>query len=276
MKLLCLTTMVIMLLSACDNEKQHSITSKQPEIASSSSANSPKPETIDVVINAQARAIDKKHIEISGNTNLPEQTELNITVEDSKGQWRSQAKAFVTDGKFSVQNLEIAYGLTPDKYKIDITQIVPPLQKASVKKLIGDHGEYLTGKLVDDSLALGKCARYTIYLTSGSQSEISSTRIQEENMIKRMESKVSSLISKGLAMDKYRTEHMLSTSPRCGQLMREYMKIASDIRSEADNLRLEYAYLKFAAIEVHNCVLCTNYAKESCIKARNAINNKAF
>lgn len=276
MKLLYLTTMVIVLLAACDNEKLHSIPSEQPEIASSSSANTPKPETIDVIINAQTRAIDNKHIEISGTTNLPEQTELNITVEDSKGQWRSQAKAFVTDGKFSVLSLEIAYGLTPDKYKIDITQIVPPLQKASVKKLIGDHGEYLTGKLVDDSLALGKRARYTIYLTSGSQSEISETRIQEEKMIKRMESRVSSLISKGLAMDKYRTEHMLSTSSRCGQLMREYMKIASDIRSEADNLKLEYAYLKFAAIEVHNCVLCTDYAKESCIKVRDAINNKAL
>lgn len=254
MKKLAISAFLFALMTACGQENN---TSTNPSL-------------IDVAINATASAVDEKHIQISGSTNLPDQTELNITVEDSKSEWRSQTEAVVSGGTFFIQKLEIAYGLTPDKYEIRITQLVPPLQPELVKQVVGDHGEYLTGELVSDS-EMGKSASFSIYLTHGSEHEISLAKEGEEKEVRAVTDKVKATISAGLAMEKYRTDESVD---KCFELMRKHQTDARSIREEADKLKFEYGHIRVGAMELRECVSCLSTAKDACKRSAEALEKK--
>lgn len=255
---------IVFCLTACGQGSTGASTTQNETSTTTSLVN------ISVNIEASATAVDAKHIEIKGTTNLPDDTELNITVEDSKEEWRSQTKAVVSNGAFLISNLEIAYGLSPERYKIDITQIVPPFQPESVKKVIGGHGEYLTGALVSDS-PMGKTAQLSIYLTQGSNAEISAARKAEDKKVLMVTNKIKGMISKGLAMERYRTAESLSSSGACIELMRENQAIAKSIREEADQLKFEYGYIRLGAMELRECLSCLNTAKAACGRASDAL-----
>ena len=270
MKLCYIPILAFSLLAACNQSTNNSSVESQ-EVQSKNNIG-----LIDVVINATASVIDAKHIKINGSTNLPNNTELDVTVEDSKGQWRSQTKAVVIGGGFNISSLEISYGISPDNYKISITQLVPPFQPESVKKVIGDHGEYLTGQLVNDSTGMGKSASISIHLIQGMQSEISSAKSAEDSKVHKIEANIKDMISKGLAMEKYRAPQYLGISGKCGQLMRRYQREVSSIRAEADKLKPEYGYIGYAAMQLSFCTYCSDDADDACIRAKEAINNKRF
>lgn len=268
-KLLTASTAVVLCLTACGQESTGPATT-QNDTSTNSSGIQTDLANISVNIEALATAVDAKHIEIKGSTNLPDETQLNITVEDSKEEWRSQTDAIVSNGAFLIPNLEIAYGLSPDRYKIDITQIVPPLQPESVRKVIGDHGERLTGELVSDS-SMGKTAQLAIYLTQGSNAEISAAKKEEDRKVLMVTDKIKGMISKGLAMERYRTAESLYSSGKCVELMRANQAIAKSIREEADQLKFEYGHIRVGAMELRECLSCLNTAKDACKRASEAL-----
>ena len=270
MKICYMPILAFTLLAACNQSTDNSSVGSQ-DVQSKN-----KIDLIDVAINATALVVDAKHIKINGSTNLPNKTELDITVEDSKGQWRAQTKAEVIAGGFNISSLDIAYGVSPDSYKISITQLVPPFQPKSVKEVIGDHGEYLTGQLINDPTGMGKSASISIHLIQGTKSEISSAKSAEDNKVHKIEANIKNVISRGLAMEKYRAPQYLGISGKCGQLMREYKKEVSSIRAEADTLKPEYGYIGYAAMQLSFCTYCSDDAKDACIRAKEAINNKRF
>lgn len=266
-KLLTVST-IVLCLTACGQESTDASATQDETSIENGGATSLA--NISVNIQASATAVDAKHIGIKGSTNLPDGTELNITVEDSKEEWRSQTKAVVSNGAFLIPTLEIAYGLSPDRYKIDITQIVAPLQPESVKKAIGGHGEYLTGELVSDS-PMGKTAQLSIYFTQGSNAEMSAARKAEDKEVLMVTNKIKGMISKGVAMEQYRAAENLSSSGTCIEVMRENQAIAKSIREEADQLKFEYGYIRLGAMELRECLSCLNTAKDACRRASEAL-----
>ena len=104
---------------------------------------------IDVSIDAQEMIDETGKIAFSIATNLPDETELMLTLTENGGNYRGQGKVVIKDNagiseKFSQKGDALPAG----QYKLDISMSLAKFQTESVQSVIGVDGEYLTGDLV--------------------------------------------------------------------------------------------------------------------------------
>lgn len=81
-----------------------------------------------VSLDAAAAPDGSKHIIVAGETNLPNGSKLSITITDSKQEWRGHGETNVNGHKFSSPRIEIAYGLKPDEYTIEVLLLASMVQ----------------------------------------------------------------------------------------------------------------------------------------------------
>ena len=98
---------------------------------------------IDVQMSHQIEKISDKKYKVSGTTNLPEKTQLLITL--SSDSYRGQGKCSVNNSKFEV--VFSGEKLTPSDYDLQITMPIVRVQNnPEVAAKLGGHGEYLKGE----------------------------------------------------------------------------------------------------------------------------------
>lgn len=86
---------------------------------------------------------------VSGTTNLPDGTELLVTVERADIGYKAQAKTSVQGGRYKAGPFSHRdHNLPPGGYTVEVLMPIPPVQPASVRAVIGDAGQHLTGNLV--------------------------------------------------------------------------------------------------------------------------------
>ena len=98
---------------------------------------------------------------IVGKTNLPNGTQLMISVERTENGYGGDAKTLVINGEFEAGPFKINGGhLTPGIYGVSVILVEPTTQLQHVKEVIGSSGKKLTGKLVKTYATGSKGAIY--------------------------------------------------------------------------------------------------------------------
>ena len=101
-----------------------------------------------VVLEISVTWADDSHPAISGKTNLPEGTLLEVFAEPA-----ASHEVTVTDGTFGVK-LGGEEGLAPGEYKVYANMLLPMSQPDEVKAVIGEDGEKLPGEAATNPMTL--------------------------------------------------------------------------------------------------------------------------
>lgn len=117
---------------------------------------------------------------LNGQTNLPNGTELMITISRKESNFSAQDKVKVAGGKFRSQRFsQKGTDLNPGKYKVDLVMPFAAGQSQSVRSILGDHGEKLTGPLVKHE-KLGNYLRYVSTFQVGASSDSKADKAARE------------------------------------------------------------------------------------------------
>lgn len=87
-----------------------------------------------------------------GATNLPDGSELMLTLSRPESGYMAQAKMSVVAGHFTTEQFSTGqHPLNPGRYKVEVSMSMAELQPKQVQAVIGDQGQRMTGKLVTPS-----------------------------------------------------------------------------------------------------------------------------
>lgn len=113
---------------------------------------------IDVTFSVEPK-ITAGHVQITGTTNLPDKTDLMISLSNASG-YLAQSKARVSGGKFASQSFSKGGGpLDKGTYNVTISTPYVIVQDEAVQKALGKHGELFSGQYVH-SEASGNIVTY--------------------------------------------------------------------------------------------------------------------
>jgi hypothetical protein len=113
---------------------------------------------LNVTMSAKIEGGDKPFV--LGKTNLPDGTDIMISIVRKESSYGGQSKVKVTHGEFRTGPLSQKGGVfNSGVYTLKITVPFAPTQPSSVQAIIGSHGEKLQGSLVKKG-ALGKFVKY--------------------------------------------------------------------------------------------------------------------
>jgi hypothetical protein len=108
---------------------------------------------------------------VMGTTNLPDGTELMISISRTHSDYHAQDKTTVSGGHFkSVQFSQAGGDLNPGTYRIELIMPRSIVQPQEVQNVIGHTGEHLTGPLVRRAGILGATVESTTTFTVGAAS----------------------------------------------------------------------------------------------------------
>lgn len=112
------------------------------------------PTKFEIAINADGHK-DGNEIIFDINTNLPDTTVLMLTL--SRGDYNSddyfsaQTQVTIADGKAISEGFSNKGEALSGEYDLNISMSLPSLQSETVRAVIGENGEYMTGSLVEAS-----------------------------------------------------------------------------------------------------------------------------
>jgi hypothetical protein len=101
---------------------------------------------------------------IQGITNLPDGTELLISISRTASAYLAQDSVTVVNGRFHTGQFSAGgRPLNPGSYKIEVVMPVPAVQPQPVQSVVGSRGELMTGKLVrPDPFGTGQQVWYAV------------------------------------------------------------------------------------------------------------------
>lgn len=164
MKYLNVFTLLISLLiiiTGCSSEKSGQV---EPQ---DKNTQEQKQQTINVELSVNVEFDRDNRLAISGNTNLPSDMELMLTVKNEEG-YNGQTKVSVFNSMFQSEWFTSeGKGLPDGKYTVSITSPTANVQPQNVKEIIGDQGVNLSGELVTDDEIWGKMINYSYEFGGG-------------------------------------------------------------------------------------------------------------
>jgi hypothetical protein len=232
-----------------------------------------------VILNVEVVYLDPQSPRVQGLTNLPDGTDIMVTVENRLGYSRQQTvkvkgRRFETDPLRDGENT-----LAPARYNVQLVMPIPRVQTESVRAAIGEKGEKLRGPLVKTSrLGVTVEQEKAFFIGDSKEAAIRAEKVALASMKKDADyvyEGLVSLLKQGRAMTRLRESQGLHDIKRCGELMREFQAKADDIRKKAERLpQSKYAMLQLAAspVNIRYCVSCsTAVAADGCRRAEEAL-----
>jgi hypothetical protein len=105
---------------------------------------------------------------VVGRTNLPDDTELMVTIKRSESGYMAQGKARVASGGFRAGPFsQRGAPLNPGTYTLEISMPIAAVQRPSVRSVIGRDGSNLEGPLAIQSTFGGRVVEYRTSFTVG-------------------------------------------------------------------------------------------------------------
>jgi hypothetical protein len=156
-KILSLSLMALVLvLGACGDDEATNVDVKKEE--------TPKKEVkteekinVDIEVNEE---ITGGKATFTGTTNLPDDSELMITLSNENG-YKGQTKVVVENGVFESETFSNkGVALDSGTYQVKVTMSISNTQPESVQKVIGDDSKNLEGELVEDG-EIGRTVSYS-------------------------------------------------------------------------------------------------------------------
>jgi hypothetical protein len=135
---------------------------------------------INVVLTAKAD--NPEHPVIVGKTNLPDGTELMVTISRKASSFMAQDKTRVMKGEFRAGPFsQNGSALNPGTYAIEISSPIASVQPASVQTVIGQGGSNLGGPLAKRSEFGGKVIEYkTTFQVGGGKNSASLDQVSRQ------------------------------------------------------------------------------------------------
>lgn len=155
-----------LLLSGCSGPEGE-VSQTQPNSVAEERAAEPEPpaqqmEPLEVVISTSASLRPDRRLMIEGETNLPDDAQVQIIVERELSRVRWQARTHVMNGRFEAGPFGSGSGLPDGGYAVTVQLGAATVQPQSVQDRMGAEGEYLAGELVSQSRhGLGQVATYS-------------------------------------------------------------------------------------------------------------------
>lgn len=257
------------LLTACS--ERTSDDKKQPKQVQTTTV-IPMPLSVPIQLNAKATTTADGRVSIEGNTNLPDNTDLVVSLESASIGFNAQDESKVVNGQFSAGPLGPTSGLTSASYTVEVLMPIPSVQPENVKKVLGEEGQYMSGPLVKDSGIGGKIVEFTFKHVVGSQGEIVQSEQLHKEKVETIYKALKSLVANGRSMEKLRHTDDQKSARTCGELMRRYQSEAMLVREKAMSLSVIGNYdLRVASIEISSCVSCSDSALDSCDKVSKSL-----
>jgi hypothetical protein len=213
---------------------------------------------------------------IIGQTNLPDKTELLVTISGKSANFTGQDKTSVQAGRFQAGPFGSSSGLQTGQYTVDIVMPIPRLQPDSVRAVIGQNGENLKGSLVTRgqlgiSVKVERAFKITskgIELNKTDTIGVQAALTEARKILKALKK----LEQQGRSMESLRDTDDLSKARQCGDLMRERQNTAKELLFRAETLPKIYGFrLSVAARELSMCVSCSSGAIQNCDMARSTL-----
>ena len=163
-----------LLLYGCSGPEEE-VAQHQPHSVAEERASEPEPsaqqvEPLNVMISTAAFLRPDRRLMVEGETNLPNDAQLQVVVEREISRVRWQERTRVVNGKFEAGPLGSGSGLPDGSYLVTVQLGEATVQPESVQARIGTQGEYLTGELVSQSRhGLGQVATYSRRFLVGSE-----------------------------------------------------------------------------------------------------------
>lgn len=283
----CFLAVLVSVLSACTttepSKNNNAVPTSSANTNSATSQSSPAPSNSssapmheEVILHISVEEDSKLRPKIVGETNLPDNTELLVTVSGKSTNFTGQDKTSVHAGRFQGGPFGSSSGLQPGQYTVDVVVAVPLVQPDSVRAVIGQNGENLKGSLVTKG-QLGVSVRVeqafkitSTGITSGKTDtkEVQAALTQAREILRALKN----LEQQGRSMEALRNTDDLSKVRQCGDLMRERGKKAKELESNAGTLPNSYGFrLRVAASELSMCVTCSNDAIRMCDITRSTL-----
>lgn len=137
-----------------------------------------KSSDFDVFVNASG-VKDGDGIKFIIDTNMPDETELNLTLSsgdyNSDSAFTAQTKVTVVDGKVTSDSFSDKGKTLEGDYDLCVSMSLPSLQSDSVRKVIGENGEHMKGSIVyGDNLSSGATIRALFSVSIGDDLKVHS------------------------------------------------------------------------------------------------------
>lgn len=163
-----------LLLSGCSGPEEE-VAQTQPHSVAEERASEPEPpaqqvEPLDVAISTSASLRADRRLMVEGNTNLPDNAQVQVIIERELSRVRWQARTSVMNGQFEAGPFGSGSGLPDGGYVVTVQLGEATVQPLSVQARIGTQGEHLAGELVSQSRhGLGQVATYSRRFLVGSE-----------------------------------------------------------------------------------------------------------
>jgi hypothetical protein len=120
---------------------------------------------LEVTMETEVTVSDLKTLQVKGKTNLPDQTDVMIYISCPENGYEAGDKAVVMGGRFESSwfsnSRRPLNRLEDGQYIIEITTPTVQVLDPSVKKVLGEDGRNMTGKLIQFDSVLGNRMIYT-------------------------------------------------------------------------------------------------------------------
>lgn len=217
---------------------------------------------------------------ITGETNLPDGTEIMFGIEGKTSNFSGGDKGVVAGGRFRSAGFGPDGGLKPGQYVAEVTMPIPEVQPPQVRAVIGARGENLRGPLVKKG-GIGTTVevQQAFQLEDGGSIRGGTDKAQvaaATGEVKEVLQAVRALEQQGRGMEALRRGYPddLSKVRQCGDLMRERQPQARSLRERAEALPKPFSiHLAAAATELILCVSCSRSALQNCDRARSSIDD---
>lgn len=209
---------------------------------------------------------------VQGTTNLPDGTELLISVENTQSGYHGSVNTTVSNEAF--QGGPFSNGeapLSPGSYLIHVGTGVTKVQPEQIQKIMGKNGENLKGPLVEKS-DLGTAISKDMTVQLGSSQAAKAADKELTAKVNDLYARLNTLLGEGRGMEKLRNTDNTASLAECGNKMRRHQAEAKQLSNEAQGLSGKYIQIKIAANEMDQCVSCLERdALKACNRAGEAL-----
>lgn len=124
---------------------------------------------LEISLKVDAIVSELKKIQVKGETNLPDETELMISLENTGINYSAQDEAIVQNGSFTSNwfsdSSRPAGRMANGTYILEITTPTVSVLSPSVKAILGENGKNMTGKFIKFDQVFGNQIEYSKTIT---------------------------------------------------------------------------------------------------------------
>ena len=242
-----------------------------PAAAEPAAAAAPAPVAEETYLRLTVNLLPLDRAFLLGETNLPDGMLVVTSVAAENASFFGQAEVEVVDGAFRAGPFGPVGGLPSSTYTATATTVLPRLQDAAMRAVIGQEGEKLSGPQVErGQLGVTVSAEQVFQVGSDAEAEAAPQEVLAEGQ--SILSQLRRLEERGRGMEPLRKSGDLAATRRCGDQMRAYQAEAKALRSQAGQLPVQLkVFLATAVAHMTPCVSCASRAVSQCDLAGEAL-----